>query len=270
MSLSYRQDRAGREVFWGFSERQWTRSGLTLAEGVTLATRLLQSPLVPESVVCLAAHEAEFVALARGRCPVTVVSDEQMQAQAGFAFHRGVIAVAQRPRALTLEEFLTSRPAPLRLAVAPNLTDPENLGSVYRSALALGWDAVAVGPESCDPFSRRCSKVSMGAVYSHPPVELPADPGVSRRLFADTGWTTLALALESGALDLESWVETNEGQRALAGPLALWVGNEFNGVSAADRSLCQRALVVPMAEGHDSLNAGVAAGIGLYRLRPRA
>lgn len=266
MSSSHRQEPSAVEAFWGFSDRQWTRSGLTLAEGVTLATRLLTSSLVPEAVLCLEPHAAEFEALAGGRCPVCVATTSQMEQWAGFAFHRGVVAVARRPAPWSLEAFL-SGPGRRRLAVAPNLTDPENLGSVYRSALALGWDAVAVGPSTCDPFSRRCAKVSMGAVYSHPPVELPADPAETRRLFIAAGWTNVALALEAGAVSLEQWVDSDEGRGALAGPLGAWVGNEFHGLSPADRSVCSRALVVPMADGHDSLNAAVAAGIGFYRLR---
>lgn len=227
----------------------------------------MSSPLVPEAVICLEAHEAEFTARAAGRCPVTVATQAEMEKWAGFAFHRGVIAVARRPEPLALGDFLARSPAPRRLAVAPNLTDPENLGTVFRSALALGWDAVAVGAETCDPFSRRCAKVSMGAVYSHPPVQLPADPAETKRLLGGAGWTSVALALEAGAVDLEAWARGGEGTSALAGPLAAWVGNEFQGVAPADRAVCSRALVIPMAEGHDSLNAGVAAGIAFYRLR---
>ena len=145
MSLSHRQERSGVEAFWGFTDRQWTRSDLTLAEGVTLAKRLLASPLESEAVLCLESHYEEFAALALDRCPVTVLSPDEMDHWAGFAFHRGVLAVARRPVPLTLETFLSRSPAPRRLAVAPALTDPENLGSVYRSSLALGWDAVAVG-----------------------------------------------------------------------------------------------------------------------------
>ena len=257
----------GFERFWGLGDKDWTRSGLTLAEGSLLVQRLLSSPLVPEEVLCLPAHEAKFKDLAASRCPVRVLSAAEMDKWAGFAFHRGVVAVARRPSPLTLESFLVSSPAPRRLAVAPKLTDPENLGSVFRSALALGWDAVAVGPSSCDPYSRRAAKVSMGAVYSHPPVDLPGDSTVTRRLLDQAGWTNVALALEPGAVDLEAWLATEEGQRATSGSLSAWVGNEFEGLDPADRQVCSRALVVPMAAGHDSLNASVAAGIAFYRLR---
>lgn len=263
MSFTLRQDAGSGEVFWGLSDRQWRTSGLTLAEGVTLAQRLLTSPLVPEGVWCLEAHAPVFEALAAGRCPLTVATEAEMHRWAGFPFHRGVIAVARRSAPLTLEAFV-SEPGTRRLVVAPGLTDPENLGSVFRSALALGWDAVAVGPHSCDPYSRRCAKVSMGAVYSHPPVVLEGD--IDRLL---KGWTNLALALEPGAADLEAWA-TGEGRAVLGGRVSLWLGNEFDGLADEDRRHCSRALVVPMAEGHDSLNVAVAAGIGLYRLGPRA
>jgi len=195
-----------------------------------------------------------------------VLSPAEMDRWAGFAFHRGVIAIARRPEPLSLEAFLTATPAPLRLAVAPNLTDPENQGSVFRSALALGWDAVAVGPSSCDPYSRRTAKVSMGAIYAHLPVQLP-DPGECFGLLEAAGWTSVALSLEEGAVDLEEWVSSGDGRAAMVGGLAAWVGNEFEGLSPPDRSVCRTALVVPMAEGHDSLNAAVAAGIAFYRLR---
>ena len=105
----------------------------------------------------------------------------------------------------------------------------------------------------------------MGAVYSHPPVELPEDHRLTRALFDAAGWTNLALALEPGALSLQEWVAQPEGQRALGTPLSLWVGNEFEGLSTSDRAVCQQALVIPMAEGNDSLNAAVAAGT---RVRP--
>jgi tRNA G18 (ribose-2'-O)-methylase SpoU len=249
---------------WGRSDREWTRSGLTLAEGATLVERLLASPLEPEGVFCLAAHEATAFIWAQGRCAVNVLTEPEMHRWAGFAFHRGVVAIARRPAPLTLEAFLSQDPAPRRLAVAPRLTDPENLGSIFRSALGLGWN-VAIGPSSCDPYSRRCAKVSMGAVYAHPPVQL-GDEADTRQWLA--GWTNLALALEPEAHELETWAST--AQTALSGPVSLWIGNEFEGLDARDRALCGPAVAIPMNDGHDSLNAAVAAGIALYRLRSGA
>jgi tRNA G18 (ribose-2'-O)-methylase SpoU len=251
----------GLEQWWGRSDREWTLSGLTLAEGATLVERLLASPLEPEGVFCLAAHEAAVTPWTGGRCPVTVLTEAEMHRWAGFPFHRGIVAIARRPAPLTLEAFLVAAPAPGRLAVAPRLTDPENLGSIFRSAVGLGW-SVAVGPASCDPYSRRCAKVSMGAVYAHPPVQLTDDTETTRLL---AGWTNLALSLEGGAAELETWV--SEAGDALSGPVSLWVGNEFEGLDVRDRAVCGRAVVIPMAPGHDSLNAAVAAGIALYRLR---
>lgn len=266
MTLSHRQERSPFEAFWGLGDRDWTRSGLTLAEGPLLARRLLESGLVPEGVLCLAEHAPAFTALAGDRCPVTVLTQNDLERWAGYAFHRGVLAVGRRPPALGLEAALARGPGLRRLAVAPRLTDPENLGSIFRSALGLGWDAVAIGPSSTDPYSRRCAKVSMGAVYAVPPVSLPADHEVTRRLLAEGGWTSLALSLEDGALPLEDWWASAAGRQARGGRLALWVGNELSGLDPADRACCDLALVLPMARGHDSLNAAVAAGIALSRL----
>ncbi len=251
------------KTWWGRTDRDWTKAGMTLAEGTTLTERLLASPLEPEGAFCLPAYEADVVKWANGRCPVSALTEAEMERWAGFAFHRGVVAIARRPPPLTLEEFVARVPAETRLAVAPRLADPKNLGSIFRSALALGWK-VAVGPSSCDPYSRRCAKVSMGAVYTHPPVELTDETETARLL---AGWTNLALALEPDAADLETWASANAA--GLAGPVSLWVGSEFDGLDARDRAVCGHAVVIPMEEGHDSLNAAVAAGIALYRLRFR-
>lgn len=228
-----------------------------MAEGLTLVTRLLTSSLVPEAVHCTPDQAETIRGLVADRCPLVVGSPEELSRWAGYPFHRGVMACARRPDPIPLESFLT-HPGARRLVCAPDLTDAENLGSVFRSALALGWDAVAVGSGSVDPWGRRCARVSMGAVYARPPVALPADRAQTRILFAQAGWTVRALALEPGADDLTQWEAPDR--------LALFIGNEFEGVSAADRTLCEGALVLPMAPGHDSLNVAVATGIALQYL----
>lgn len=267
MSSFHRHSSTVSQAFWGKSDREWSQSGLTLAEGMTLVERLLSSPLDPQHVWTTEEHAEHFLALVRDRCPVEILAKKDLERVAGFPFHRGVAAVARRPESRTLETFLAETPGPQRLAVAPRLTDPENLGALFRSAMGLGWDAVAVGSGSCDPYSRRCTKVSMGAVYRSVPVVLPVEASLTKQILTQAGWQSWAFALESEALELETWIHSAPGRRALSRPLAVWFGNEFDGLDSESRSVCEGSLVVPMEPGNDSLNVTVAAGIGLYRLR---
>lgn len=246
------------ELYKNYRDRDYLRDGLTAAEGQLLARRLLESDLEPLGLVVSPGLEEEFTALAAGRCPLEVLSQDQMDSLAGFAFHRGVIALARRPRLQELEGFLQTPENRRRLVAVPRLTDPENLGSVVRSASALGWAGLLVGPQSCDPFSRRCAKVSMGTVYRQKPVLLPP-PNQAKTLLERYGWTSAACVLEAGAQPLDGYGPPEQ--------LVLWLGNEFDGLDPDWRSVCTQALVLPMAPGVDSLNVAVAAGIFLYTLK---
>jgi tRNA G18 (ribose-2'-O)-methylase SpoU len=148
----------------------------------------------------------------------------------------------------------------LRLVILPEVTKPENLGLVVRSAAGFGLDAVLLGPRCCDPLSRRAMRVSMGAVVQARmtrSADLAADLEALR---ARWGITRVAAVLDRRA---ERLSEFRWPRRA-----AVLVGNETAGLRDGWLSQCDRCVTIPMQAGVDSLNLGVAAGIFLYAMSP--
>lgn len=250
-------------VFASLPDRDLRREGLIVGEGRLVAERVAaRCRLVGVLAEPSAAAEAE--ALAAGRCPVAVLSAAEMEALAGYPFHRGLLVAAERPSAEPLPAVPRSASGERarRIVVLPEAADPENLGAVVRTAAALGWDCAALGPRSCDPFGRRALRCSMGATLALPLYFLngPAALDGLRR----EGWDVAAAALEEGA-------GAPAGLRGRS-RLALVLGNERSGLGPAWRAACAEAAAVPQAlgaaDGVDSLNVAAAAAILLWEGRP--
>lgn len=247
----------------GLRDRDLRREGVVVGEGRLLSERIAaRLPLLAVLAEPSAAAEAE--ALAAGRCPVAVLPAAALEAVAGYPFHRGLLVAAERP---PLPPPPLSLPlACSRLLVLPEPTDPENLGSLVRSAAALGWDAVVLGPGACDPFGRRALRCSMGATLSLPLWECGAE---DFSLMAESGgWTAAAAELAPGALA----AGTPEAAAILrADRLALMFGNERDGIPETWRALRAASVAVPQAresrDGVDSLNVAAAAAILLWEGR---
>ena len=157
-----------------------------------------------------------------------------------------------------LQEIAHQSSERLTLAVCPDVQDPENLGAILRIASALAIDAVVLGPDCCDPFSRRVLRVSMGAALRVKIVE-------SDELVAE-------LTALRDTIQLEQWAAVTDATATsfdkLQRParLALLLGSEGHGLSADWVARCNHAVTIPMAPRVDSLNVAVAAGILLYHL----
>lgn len=249
-------------------DRTLRGESLFVAEGCVLARRLLESPYEAESILVEEPYAEEFERLAGDRVPIYVARKELLLNIVGFPFHRGALAVGRRPAPRTLDEVLdplvprqgSSR---LRLVVLPEVTKPENLGLTFRAAAAFGIDAVVLGPRSCDPLSRRALRVSMGGVLTVPFVR-SADLNRDLSLLK-AAWD---VELSAAVLDKDAPPLADARWPNRAGVV---FGNEFDGLSADVRLLCDRRWTIPMAPNTDSLNLGVAAGIFLYEMtRPRS
>jgi tRNA G18 (ribose-2'-O)-methylase SpoU len=256
------------DLFRDLRDRDLRREGLLIAEGRWLVERLLASGWEVLSVLCAPRFAGHFRELAAGRCPVLTADEERLAELAGFPFHRGVLAAARRPRFPSLAAWLSGeipvRPAgapsgAATLLLCPRLTGEYNLGSIVRSAAALGAEALAVGPSCCDPLSRRALKVSMGAAFRLPLLTLEEESADLQRLRA-AGYRIAGASPAPEALPLASWRRE--------GPVALVLGEEAEGLPEPWARGCDLLLRIPMRAGVDSLNVSVAAGILLHALGP--
>jgi len=192
--------------------------------------------------------------------PVYIAPTSLISQLIGFKFHRGALACGARPepRGLeTLREILLQIDRAM-IVVCPEIRDPDNLGTIIRTAAAFGAEAIVVGRKGTEPFSRRVMRTSMGAVLRLPIIETDDWKGVFETLSA-ADCTSVATVLGSTAEVLDNAARP---ERA-----ALVFGNEDQGLSEELTRLCDRRVTMPMAEGVDSLNVAVAAGIVMHHFR---
>ena len=177
---------------------------------------------------------------------------EDLQTLVGFPFHRGVLCAVATPPEPPVEQLLAAR----RLVVLPHVDNVDNLGSILRSAAALGLDGVLTG-RGPGVFERRTVRVSMGAAWTVP-VWQREDPGPLLSQWRDRGGEIVGAALTPEALDARRWQP--EGQTALV------LGPEAHGLDAAWLERCDRLVAIPMANRMDSLNVAAAGAILMFKL----
>jgi tRNA G18 (ribose-2'-O)-methylase SpoU len=231
--------------------------GVFVVEGVTAIERLLRSERRVRSLLLLA-HQAQRLAPALvGRdMPVYVGSREVLAATAGFDVHRGALAIAERPALPDPEDVV--RGAHL-LAVLEGLTDPVNLGAIARSARALGVDALLLDPTCADPLYRRAVRVSMGEILFLPWTRIARWPDGLARV-REAGITLVALTPAPDAMPIDEFVTSAPAR------LALLLGTEGPGLSAAALAACDVQVRIPLRAGVDSLNVAHAAAIAFHLL----
>lgn len=199
--------------------------------------------------------------------PVFLAPREVMSELVGFKVTRGVMGAFRRPRPRTVTEVLSGA---RRVAVLEGLVDVSNVGALFRSAAALGVDAVLLDPHCADPLTRRALRVSMGTVLQVPWAVFPSEgedswpEGALATLHAQ-GFHVAAMALVDGATPLDS-PELGAHER-----LALVFGSEGWGISQRALAACDEAVIIPMAHGVDSLNVAASSAVAFWQLcRTRA
>lgn len=237
-------------------ERPGEDGGFFVAEGVLVIRQLLRSPYRLRSVMVtphgLAALGADLEAVT---APVHLVDQAVMSGVAGFHFHRGALASADRVGPPTDLAAVVGRSQ--LVVMAEGVNDNENLGSLFRNAAAFGAGAVVVDRTSADPLYRRSIRVSMGQVLRVPFTRVDDTPPAARRLQA-VGYEVLALTPSSDAVDIRE-VATRPRQ-------VLLVGAEGPGLSSASLAAADRRVRIAMAPGVDSLNVATAAAVALHHL----
>jgi tRNA G18 (ribose-2'-O)-methylase SpoU len=171
----------------------------------------------------------------------------------GFHVHRGALASLERRPLPSLDDVLTEARSVL---VLEEIVDHTNVGAIFRSGAALGFDAVLLAPRCADPLYRRSVKVAMGAVFALPWTRLPDWHGALPSL-SERGFTTVALTLADDAVPVE---------QAVAGVdrLALVLGSEGHGLSPRWEAAADRRAIIPMSGGIDSLNVAAATAVACY------
>lgn len=191
--------------------------------------------------------------------PVWVAAPKVAEQLTGFVLHRGVLAAMHRPVLPTLAEVLDGA---RRVAVLEDIVDHTNVGAAFRSAAALGVDAVLVTPRCADPLYRRSVRVSMGTVFQVPWTRIdPWPQGVAA--LREQGLTVAALALSDDAVTLDE-LEADPPER-----LALVLGTEGDGLSPRTVEAADLVVRIPMGGGVDSLNVAAASAVAFWAVRPR-
>ncbi len=234
-----------------------------VTKGPLVTRRLLSSRHEAESVLVAERFAEEFQELAAGRAPLTSPPRDCSARSSAFTFTRACWPPGAGPSRCRSMSCLASsirrhRPPTARqtLFVCPEIAKPENMGLVFRAAGAFGIDGVLLGSESCDPFARRCLRVSMGGVLHVPWIKSATLATDLRRLKHQRQFQFLAAVVDADAPSLANvrWPPR----------VGIVLGNEFTGLDGAALGLCDARATIPMELGMDSLNLGVAAAVFAY------
>nr|WP_286219530.1 RNA methyltransferase [Paraoerskovia sediminicola] len=245
--------------------------GLYIAESATVIGRAVASGHRPRSFLmsdkwlpALAPLIENLPASDDGApVPVHLASPEVMEQITGFNVHRGALASMHRPPLPSVRDLLAGArggAGARRVAVLEDIVDHTNVGAIFRSAAALGVDAVLVSPRCADPLYRRSVRVSMGTVFQVPWTRLDAWPRGLDDLRAE-GFTVAALALADDAVSLDD-LEADAPER-----LALVLGTEGDGLSTTAVAASDIVVKIPMAGVVDSLNVAAASAVAFWATR---
>ncbi|MCC9608750.1 RNA methyltransferase [Blastopirellula sp. JC732] len=237
-------------------KRDHRDTGLLIAESRFLVERLLASTLEVESILVDDPAKVPDLPPGREATPIYCLPRQQIQELVGFNFHRGVMACGRRPDLTDLRQVDWPDQERLTLAVAAQVVDPENLGSLIRASSAFGADALLIDDRCGDPFSRRALRVSTGHAFKIPIVETP-HLLEQLQTAKSLGFELIATVLDESATHLKK-------EAVRCSRTALLFGNEGFGLEADVIALADRRVTIPMERGSDSLNVSMAAGVFLY------
>ncbi len=233
-----------------------------IVEGRFCVQRLIESPLDLLSILVERGKEADVANWLTDATPVYSLPAEKIRALVGYDFHRGVLACGRRPTLGSIDALCVQQPVPRLALAAVGVHERENLGSMMRTAAALGIEQVLIGPRTADPYSRRAVRVSMATVLNLKLTSL-GQPVVELRRLQETGrFRTVVTTLSPGATTLDQFVADDRACILVMGSEAEGVGQEIEEI-ASDR------VTIPMRLGTDSLNVSVAAAIFMYELTRR-
>ena len=242
--------------------REHPEEGLFIAESPRVIGRALDAGCVPVSLLLEDRHvtgEAQEIIARCGEVPVYTAPFDVLTQLTGFQLTRGALCAMRRPRLPTVAEVCAQA---RRVVVLENVMNPTNIGAIFRSAAALGMDAVLLTPSCSNPLYRRAIRVSMGTVFQIPWTFLPDEPdGNWVSTLHGLGFQTAAMALRADAHRVDAPCLQSAERLAIA------LGAEGDGLTDQTISSCDYTVCIPMAHGVDSLNVAAASAVIFWALR---
>ena len=254
----------GVEIFATLTEAQLRNriepdKGVFIAESPKVIRVALDAGYQPLALLCEQKHivgDATDIVARCGDIPVYTGERDLLASLTGYTLTRGVLCAMRRPAPRSIEEVCgNSR----RIVVVDGVVDTTNIGAIFRSAAALGIDAVLLTPTSCDPLNRRAVRVSMGSVFLVPWtwIESPIQN------LNELGYKTVAMALSDNSVSIDDETLNAEPR------LAIVMGTEGDGLANHVIDNADYVARIPMAHGVDSLNVAAAAAVAFWQLRAR-
>ncbi len=252
----------GVEMFVSLTEAQ-LRNRLDPAKGIFIAESpkvihvALDAGYEPIALLCEKRHlngDAKAIVDRCGDIPVYTGPRELLASLTGYTLTRGVLCAMRRRRLPEVADICKNT---RRIAIIDGVTDTTNIGAIFRSAAALGIDAVLLTPTSCDPLNRRAVRVSMGSVFLVPWtwIDTPLEK------LHEFGFKTVAMALNEKSLLIDSPVLSMEPR------LAIVLGTEGDGLASDVIESADYVARIPMSHGVDSLNVAAASAVAFWQLR---
>lgn len=239
--------------------RERPEDGIFIAESPKVVERALDAGFEPLSVLVEKKHilgEAAPILARCGEIPIFTAEFDVLKQLTGFPLTRGLLCAMRRKPLPSIEAVCANA---RRVAVLENVMNPTNIGAIFRSAAALGMDAVLLTPACSNPLYRRCIRVSMGTVF-----QIPWTFCESANEIKSLGFKTVAMALREDSLSITDPRLTVEEK------LAIIMGTEGDGLADRTISDCDYTVRIPMAHGVDSLNVAAASAVAFWQLRADA
>lgn len=235
-------------------------NALFVAESPLVIGRALDAGCEPVSFLMERQHTQgkgrEILARCCQDIPVYTADESVLTQLTGFHLTRGMLCAMRRPKLQSVEDVCRDA---RRVVVLENVMNPTNIGAIFRSAAALGMDAVLLTTAGSDPLYRRASRVSMGNVFLIPWTYLP-ESGDWTQLLRDLGFRTVAMALRNDSVRLD------DPRLAAEEKLAIVMGTEGDGLASSTIASCDYTVKIPMYHGVDSLNVAAASAVAFYKL----
>lgn len=240
--------------------RHEPEKGLFIAESPVVIERALNAGYIPVSLLLERKHiagQARDIVSRLGDIPIYTAEFDVLTQLTGFNLTRGALCAMRRPPLPEVESVCADA---RRIAVLENVMNPTNVGAIFRSAAALGMDAVLLTPDCSNPLYRRAIRVSMGTVFLIPWTYLPDWPDTGMDRLRAMGFKTAAMALRNDTVSID-----HPGLMAEE-KLAVVLGSEGDGLSSFTISHCDYTIRIPMSHGVDSLNVAAASAVAFWQL----